>query len=282
MRDAGFFTVFVGIESPHTETLVSIQKKQNTRRDLTRGVEKIHRAGMFVNGGFIVGFDSEKGSVADSMIGLIQNTGIPVSTVGLLYALPKTQMANRLAAEGRLFPASYREAQANSGVGDHCTAGLNFETRRPRREILQDYRRVLREVYSARAYYARVRKLILTMDRPVLTADPSYLPPPRKPQWHSGPVSAGDLKLLGRLVWRIVRRQPLALPHFASVFILCARQNPRALEYVGIMAALYLHLGPFARYVIKNVDELIAQIDAGDWRSPLVDTRMVAAARFPA
>jgi radical SAM superfamily enzyme YgiQ (UPF0313 family) len=68
MREANFFTVFVGIESPDTDTLVSMQKKQNTRRSLGDCVSKIYRAGMFVNAGFIVGFDSEKGAVADAWL----------------------------------------------------------------------------------------------------------------------------------------------------------------------------------------------------------------------
>ena len=70
MREANFFTVFVGIESPDTETLVAMQKKQNTRRSLPTACTRSIGPGMFVNAGFIVGFDSEKGSVAEAMIAL--------------------------------------------------------------------------------------------------------------------------------------------------------------------------------------------------------------------
>src|SRR5207302_1183573 len=104
MQAANFITIFVGIESPDTDTLVSMQKKQNTRRSLADSVHKIYRAGMFVNAGFILGFDSEKGSVADAMIDCIETTAIPFCMVGLLYALPTTQLTRRLAREGRLFP----------------------------------------------------------------------------------------------------------------------------------------------------------------------------------
>ena len=272
MREANFFTVFVGIESPDTATLVAVNKKQNTRRDVAEGIQKIYRAGMFVNGGFILGFDTEKGSVADAMIALIDETAIPVCTVGLLYALPKTQMTRRLAAEGRLFPTSYTEGQANSGVGDHCTTGLNFATARPRRDILMDYKKVLQNVFSPAAYFGRVRKMILTLDRPVLISDPGAKPPPGKPPLRIGPVALNDLRLLGRLVWRIALHQPTALWPFAKVFVACARRNPGALEYVGVMAALFLHLGPFSRYVMRSLDGQIAQIDAGEWRSPLGNT----------
>ncbi len=92
MRAANFFTIFVGIESPDTDTLVSMQKKQNTRRSLADSVHKIYRAGIFVNAGFIVGFDSEKNSVAEAMIECIDAAAIPFCMVGLLYALPTTQL----------------------------------------------------------------------------------------------------------------------------------------------------------------------------------------------
>jgi hypothetical protein len=267
MRAANFFAVFVGIESPDTDTLVAMQKKQNTRRSLARGVQEIYRAGMLVYGGFILGFDSEKGSVADAMIACIEETAIPVCTVGLLFALPTTQMTRRLAAEGRLFPKSYTDGQASSGIGDQCTAGLNFATARPRREILLDYKKVLQNVYSPAAYFGRVRKMTLTLDRPVLDQDTGAKQPLRL-----GPVPLRDLGLLGRLIWRMALRQPKALRHFAGAFFACARRNPGSLEYVGVMAAMFLHLGPFSRYVMTSLDGQIARIDAGEWRSPLGDT----------
>src|SRR6266851_5570723 len=124
MRAANFFTIFVGIESPDTDTLVSMQKKQNTRRSLVDCVHKIYRAGMFVNAGFIVGFDSEKGSVADAMIDCIEAAAIPFCMVGLLYALPNTQLTRRLAREGRLFAAADATRLAGEDdAGDNVRPG---------------------------------------------------------------------------------------------------------------------------------------------------------------
>ena len=102
MRDANFFALFVGIESPDPETLVAMRKKQNTRSNLVDSIHKIYRAGMFVTAGFIVGFDSEKTDVGDSIAHFIELSAIPVAMVGLLYALPNTQLTRRLAKEGRL------------------------------------------------------------------------------------------------------------------------------------------------------------------------------------
>jgi radical SAM superfamily enzyme YgiQ (UPF0313 family) len=96
MRDANFFALFVGIESPDPETLVAMRKKQNTRRNLVDSIHKIYRAGMFVTADFIVGFDSKKAEVGDSIAHFIELSAIPVAMVGLLYALPNTQLTAAL------------------------------------------------------------------------------------------------------------------------------------------------------------------------------------------
>jgi Domain of unknown function (DUF4070)/Radical SAM superfamily len=256
MRDANFFTVFIGIESPDTATLVSMQKKQNTRRSLADSVHKIYRSGMLANAGFILGFDTEKGTIADAMVECIEATSIPACMVGLLYALPTTQLTRRLEREGRLFPFAYTMRQATQeGAGDQCAGGLNFDTVRPRRDVLLDYRTVLERIYRPAAYYARVRTVIRMVDRLALG--------------DSG--NARDLRLLGRLMWRIARRQPRALWHFAKVFCECAVRNPGALPFVGMFAAMYLDLGPFSRFVMSVMDRQIADIDSGSWQRPLVE-----------
>ena len=102
MKDANFFAIFVGIESPDPETLMQMKKKQNTRRNIAECVHKIYGYGMFITAGFIVGFDTEKVSMGQAMIDFIEETNIPVCMVGLLYALPGTQLTRRLAKEGRL------------------------------------------------------------------------------------------------------------------------------------------------------------------------------------
>ena len=266
MREANFFTVFVGIESPDSDTLVSMQKKQNTRRVLADGIHKIYRAGMFVTAGFILGFDSEKDAVAEAMVECIEATAIPVCMVGLLYALPNTQLTRRLAREERLYPPDYVTARAaKEGIGDQCTGGLNFETARRRRDILLDYRRVLARIYEPHAYYERVRAVARLLDRPKLDRSARRDPPPRR--FLSVPVR--DIELFWRLVSRIAMRQPRALWPFLKVFRECIRDNPRAIEAIGMLAGIYLHLGPFSRFVTAMVDREIARCDSGEWQSPL-------------
>src|SRR6516165_8087448 len=102
LNQANFIGVFIGIESPDAGTLIATRKKQNTKRDIAQSIHKIYAAVLYVTAGFIIGFDSEQGSVADAIIELIEQATIPVCMVGLLYALPNTQLTRRLASEGRL------------------------------------------------------------------------------------------------------------------------------------------------------------------------------------
>ena len=134
MKDANFFAIFVGIESPDPETLVQMKKKQNTRRNIAECIHKIYGYGMFITAGFIVGFDTEKVSMGQAMIDFIEETNIPVCMVGLLYALPGTQLTRRLAKEGRLHNG--HDLMKVEQAGDQCTLGCNFDTKRPLRDIL--------------------------------------------------------------------------------------------------------------------------------------------------
>ena len=244
MRQANFFTVFVGIESPDPKTLVHTKKKQNTRRSLSGSVHKIYRAGMFVTAGFIVGFDSEEVSMADAMADFIEESAIPVCMVGLLYALPNTQLTRRLEAAGRLHPG---HDLASPELSDQCTATLNFDTLRPLREILLDYRRVLERVYEPSAFAGRLERLAGMLDR---SGRPRDLP-------------AGDKRPRASLgmVHEIISRLPEARQPFWQTFVKCGKSNPAALRYIVMLMAFYLHLGPFARKVIATIDVRLAELD---------------------
>jgi radical SAM superfamily enzyme YgiQ (UPF0313 family) len=242
LREANFFAVFIGIESPDTATLISTQKKQNTRRSLADSVHKIYRAGLFVVAGFIVGFDTETASAAGGMIDCIEATGIPVCMVGLLTALPNTQLTRRLEKEGRLLPF-------NRGMGDQCTAGLNFVTLRPRREILADFRDILKSVYDPTAYFERVRRLGRSLDRPHL-AEKFFLK-----------ETLRDLRVLGRLIWHMTWRRTDLRPLFWRTAIDCLRNNPRNLEHVMAMMVFYLHLGSFAEFLIKDLERQMRTLE---------------------
>lgn len=148
MRRAGFTSVFVGIESPEEESLIECAKAQNQRRDLVAAVRTIQQSGMEVMGGFIVGFDSDKPDVFEQQRRFICEAGVVTAMVGLLTALPETRLFKRLAAEGRILARS---------TGNNLDAVLNYVPTMNREALIEGYRRLVRQLYSPKEYYARIR-----------------------------------------------------------------------------------------------------------------------------
>jgi len=148
MKDAGFQSVFLGIETPDESGLVAANKLQNTRRSLLESVAIIQSYGMQVMGGFILGFDTDREDIFDRMTDFIQKSGIPIAMVGLLQAMPGTQLFRRLWREGRILHA---------GAGNNTSISLNFLPRMDAAKLVEGYRSVLKQIYSSEAYYQRVK-----------------------------------------------------------------------------------------------------------------------------
>ena len=220
MRAANFFAIFVGIETPDPAALLETHKLQNTRRNIADSIRKIHRAGIFVNAGFIIGFDAEHANVADAMVACIGATAIPVCMVGLLYALPGTRLARRLATEERLHSDAY---SVRDDDADQCTSGLNFETRRARAEMLLDYRTVLERIYAPAAYFDRVRRVCRELDRSAHRL--------RVPFRHV----VRDLRAFGRIAYRLGWLDRSARREFWGALVHCALHNPGAIKNRGLL-----------------------------------------------
>jgi radical SAM superfamily enzyme YgiQ (UPF0313 family) len=156
MKDAGFVSVFLGIETPDESGLIAANKLQNTRRSLLDSVATIQSYGMQVMGGFILGFDTDREDIFDRMVEFIQKSGIPIAMVGLLQAMPGTQLFRRLWREGRILDA---------GHGDNTDDKLNFLPNMDAAKLVEGYRSVLKRIYSCEAYYERV-KLYLSRTQP--------------------------------------------------------------------------------------------------------------------
>lgn len=146
MEDAGFRRVFLGIETPVEESLKEAQKGQNTRRDLLESIHKIQSYGMEVMAGFIVGFDSDPDDIFDLQMRFIRDSGIPLAMVGLLTALPDTQLWRRLEKEGRLLAVS---------TGNNTDCSLNFLPKMNATRLIEGYKTILRNIYSPKEYYRR-------------------------------------------------------------------------------------------------------------------------------
>ena len=146
MRRARFRRVFLGIETPVEASLKEAQKGQNTRSDLLESVKKIQSCGMEVMAGFIVGFDNDPEDIFERQIKFIRESAIPLAMVGLLTALPETQLWRRLEREGRLLTES---------TGNNTDGTLNFIPRMDAARLIEGYKSIVRTIYSPREYYQR-------------------------------------------------------------------------------------------------------------------------------
>ncbi|PLX38349.1 MAG: B12-binding domain-containing radical SAM protein [Hyphomicrobiales bacterium] len=258
LSEANFFLMFIGIESPNEEVLKSTRKKQNTRRSIADSVHKFYAAGIGVLAGFIVGFDEEGEGTAEAIIELIEDSAIPVAMVGLLYALPNTQLTRRLEREGRMFPDQYIVEEEDPA--DQCVAGLNFHTKRPRQDVLSDYREVVSTVYRPENFFRRVRRASRMMKMGGRNGD-----------MHMS-MAAKDLSHFARLAFNITLRKTRFAPYFWQTLLYILFTNPRALVPTINLMALYVHLGPFASYVTREIDDQIQAVKSGEWQPPVAET----------
>jgi len=148
MVEAGFHMVFIGVETPDE---AECSKIQNQGRDLVADVKRIQRAGLQVQGGFIVGFDSDQPSIFQRQIDFIQQSGIVTAMVGLLQAIPGTGLYERLQREGRLLGLT---------SGDNVDGTTNLIPRMSAERLREGYRSILRHIYAPRQYYERVRTFL--------------------------------------------------------------------------------------------------------------------------
>jgi radical SAM superfamily enzyme YgiQ (UPF0313 family) len=153
MAQAGFEEVFVGIESPNPRSLEECKKITNKNRDMIASVRTLQKAGLQVQGGFIVGFDHDPPSIFDTLISFIKESGIVVAMVGLLNAPIKSRLYDRLGKEERLLEVF---------TGDNTDFSMNFIPKMNRGALVEGYRRVLSTIYSPREYSHRVITFLKT------------------------------------------------------------------------------------------------------------------------
>jgi radical SAM superfamily enzyme YgiQ (UPF0313 family) len=147
MVKANFYRVFIGIETPSAESLKEAKKFQNLRRDPLDSIHFIQQHGLWVMGGFIVGFDSDPPDIFDQQIEFIERAAIPWAMAGILWAPFTTPLYERMKREGRLVQAS--PEPSNFGPP-------NFRTVLPLRELLDGTKRMLLTLYDPRRFFERV------------------------------------------------------------------------------------------------------------------------------
>lgn len=152
MVKANFFYVFIGIESPSAESLTEAKKYQNLRHDPLQCIRFIQSHGLWVTGGFIIGFDSDTEGIFQRQRDFIERAAIPWAMAGFLQAPPTTPLYNRMLKQGRLL----QEDVATTNFDPP-----NFRTLLPLPVLLQGLRETLVSLYSPSSFYNRAYRSLL-------------------------------------------------------------------------------------------------------------------------
>ena len=245
MSRCDFRMIFVGIETPDPVLLRQTQKKQNTLRPIADSIRKINEAGMMVLAGFILGFDEEKPGAGEAVAACVEETNISVAMTGLLTSLPNTQLERRLLREGRQMLRSSATKMLPHEIDQH-TGGLNFVTRRPRLDILKEYRASLLRIYSPQSYFTRVRGFL---------------------KWYKGHPRNGDsagslfglLMGLANLNLRYLLR-PLLWPQYVRTMTAGLCHSGIGFARAAMMSIFYLHLERQTAHVVRQLDAQIQEL----------------------
>jgi len=179
MVEAGFNSIFIGIETPNDESLTECNKAQNQRRDLVKAVKKIQHHGMLVSAGFIIGFDHDPPDIFEQQINFIRKSGIAAAMVGLLNAPSGTHLFKRLQKEKRLL---------DGWSGNNMDGATNFIPKMNYSELVAGYSKIIRTIYSPKEYYKRV--LLFLKEYTV-------------PFWKSQMPTFTEIKAFIKLLWLI-------------------------------------------------------------------------------
>ncbi len=215
MVQAGFDTVFVGIETPDDTCLNECGKVQNRGRDLIEDIRRMQRAGLQVQGGFILGFDGDEPSIFQRQIDFIQKSGIVTAMVGMLQALPGTKLFNRVSREGRL---------CGDSTGDNVDGTTNFVPTMGLEKLHAGYRRVLEHIYHPKNYYKRLK---------------TYLREAPTPRFRK-PVPMRQLMAFARSVYRlgIIGRERL---HYWKLIAWTLLRRPKLLPVAVTLSVCGFH-----------------------------------------
>ncbi|MFQ5935270.1 MAG: radical SAM protein [Acidiferrobacterales bacterium] len=212
-RAANFGWLFIGIESPDEESLKEIKKTQNTRRDMLVAVRNCYRYGIDVLAGFIVGFDNDRLQTFERQYRFILESGIQVAMIGLLNALPRTPLYERLEREGRLIPGAAH--------ADNTKPGTNFVPKRMTYDAMVDaYQHLYQRLLGDGAIACRIRNKMRLLRRPVPRVEYS----PREAigivvkLLVYGVLPGGPMRL-ARFLWTLTMAAPRGWPQVISDWI---------------------------------------------------------------
>lgn len=231
MVECNFNAVFLGIETPDTDSLELTKKFQNTRDSLVDAVWAINRTGLRVMAGFIIGFDGEKQGAGDRIVEFVEQTAIPTALFGILQALPNTALWHRLEKEGRLLNSK--------GDGNQMSL-MNFIPSRPAAEIAREYVEAFCTLYEPEKFLDRVYRHFLQM-APSPCKAPAQFP------------SLVDLRALAIIIWRQGFKRSTRWKFWHHLFSIM-RQNPGVWEHYLTVCAHAEHFIEFRQLVRNQIE----------------------------
>jgi radical SAM superfamily enzyme YgiQ (UPF0313 family) len=226
MLSCNFAAVFMGIETPDTDSLAVTKKFQNTRSPLLDSVDRVTRSGLRVIAGFIIGFDGEKAGAGQRIVAFSEETGIPTTTFSMLQALPHTALWHRLDKEGRLIE---KDGNINQ------TTLMNFVPTRPVEDIAKEYVEAFQALYEPHRYLDRVYRYFLKL------GTPRVKPAAQLPEWVV--VRAllivcwrqGMKRSTRWAFWHHLIHMLIANPGVAEQYLAVCAHNEHFLEYRDIV-----------------------------------------------
>ncbi len=208
MVDAGFESVFIGIETPNEQSLLECNKSQNKNKDMIASVKKIQKAGIEVQGGFIVGFDNDHTTIFDDMITFIQKSGIVTAMVGLLNAPKGTPLHKRMMDEGRML---------THFTGSNTDFSMNFIPAMELETLMNGYKQIVQTIYSHKEYYERIMTFLKTFDpkkEKIFHFNPNYVRALLRSIVRLGVIGKGRVYYWKLFFWTLFRK-----PKFFSLAI---------------------------------------------------------------
>ncbi len=239
MVRANFFHVFLGIESPSREALAETHKFQNLATDPVSCIDIIHEKGLWVTGGFIVGFDSDRDDIFDRQIEFIERTAIPWALLNSLHAMPHTALYSRMEKEGRLLA----DAQHSSGDANPP----NFRTKLPPAVLLRGQAKTLAAIYDPKAFFERAWR---SMERWMIKKNQRAA---RQP----GPAAIAAILL--RSVWRQGIKSNYRRAYWKYALRIATRYafNPAKIWMAATIMISGHHFIPYSREVIGKIERQI-------------------------
>ncbi|HEY9670860.1 MAG TPA: B12-binding domain-containing radical SAM protein [Waterburya sp.] len=220
MAQAGFYGVFLGIETPDQDSLQVTRKFQNTRHPLVEACRTINQAGLLIYAGFIIGFDGEQAGAGERIRAFVEETGIPQPMLGVLQAIPNTALWQRLKQEQRLL-----EGFGGVEIGDQNSL-MNFTPTRPINQVAKEYIEALWAMYEPKNYLKRCLQQCLNISTNPQLQQNMYFPPGK------------GLRLVAQIIWHQGIRRPEIRAQFWQQLWTIMRTKPQFLNmYLGLCAA---------------------------------------------